>query len=296
MRRETRLFFSFIMPWLTGFMVFVVGPMLASLYLAFTRYSIQSSPQWVGLLNFKSIVLGWDPAFYRSVKVTLLYVVLAVPMGLIVSLSAALVLNVQGIKGRSIFRTVFFLPSLLPVAASGIIWSWVFNPQYGLLNRLIQVVLGVDGPEWLMHPVLALVCMVIISVWGFGGGMIIFLAGLQGVPRHLMEAAMIDGANAWQRFRHVTIPQLSPVIFFNLIMGMIGALQVFSIAYIFRSSAGSEINASATNFYVLNIFNHAFVNDRFGLACALAWVLFVAILILTALQFYGSRRWVHYGS
>ena len=293
MKRETKLFLAFILPWLIGFTVFVAGPMLASLYLAFTRYSIQSSPQWVGLLNFRSIVMGWEPNFYNSVRVTVLYMIMAVPLGLIVSLSAALVLNLQHIKCKSIFRILFFLPSLLPVAASGIIWGWVFNPRYGLLNRVISSVFGIPGPEWFLTPQLALVCLVVISGWGFGGGMIILLAGLQGVPRHLMEAAMIDGANAWQRFRHVTIPQLSPVIFFNLIMGMIGAMQVFSIAYIFQQS-DAAISREGTHFYVLNIFNHAFLNDRFGLACALAWVLFVAILILTALQFYGSRKWVHY--
>jgi len=269
--------------------------MVASLYLAFTRYSIQSSPRWVGLLNFRAIIPGWEPNFCNSLQATFVYVILAVPMGLVVALSAALLLNLQSIKCKSIFRTLFFLPSLLPVAASGIVWAWVFNPKYGLLNRVIELVTGAPGPEWLSNPRLALYCLVIIATWGFGGGMIIFLAGLQGVPRTLMEAAVIDGANTWQRFRHVTIPQISPVIFFNMIMGMIGAMQVFSVAYIFQQ-ADASVSREATQFYVLNIFYHAFLNDRFGLACALAWVLFVMILVLTSVQFWVGRKWVHYES
>jgi len=295
LRRETKLLLAFISPWMIGFTMFLIGPMVASLYLAFTRYSIQSYPRWVGLQNFRAVFLGWEPNFYHSLQVTLVYVILAVPMGLIVALSAALLLNLQSIKGKSIFRTLFFLPSLLPVAASGIVWAWVFNPKNGLLNRVIELVSGQQGPEWLSNPRLALYCLVVIATWGFGGGMIIFLAGLQGVPRHLMEAALIDGANMWQRFRHVTIPQISPVIFFNLIMGMIGAMQVFSVAYIFQQ-ADASVSREATHFYVLNIFYHAFLYDRFGLACALAWVLFVMILILTSVQFWAGRKWVHYES
>ena len=292
MRRETKLLLLFISPWLVGFTVLVAGPMCASFYLAFTRYSIQSSPQWVGLLNFKALLLGWGPNFYNSLRVTFIYMVQAVPLSVVVALSAAMLLNLKQIKGKSVFRTIFFVPSLLPVAASGIIWAWVFNPKYGILNRLIYLVFGAKGPDWLTHPTFALSCLVIMAMWGFGGAMIIFLAGLQGVPKSLIEASVIDGANAWQRFRHVTVPQISPVIFFNLVMGMIGALQIFSIAYIFQMTGG--VNREATYFYVLNIFNNAFLHDRFGLACSLAWVLFVMILVLTGLQFLGGRKWVHY--
>lgn len=297
MNRETRLFFLFVSPWLIGFLVLYLLPLGASLYLSFTRYSILSTPRWVGGLNYQACLLGWEPNFYNSIKVTGLYAILAVPLGLITALAAAWLLNVKGVRGMGGFRTIFYLPSLLPVAASGILWTWLFHPQYGLLNRGLALLGLPSRIEWLGDSRFALLTLVLISLWGFGGSMIVFLAALQGVDRSLYEAAELDGAGRWDRFRHVTIPQISPALFFNLVMGLIGATQVFSIVYILQESAvggGIAISLETTQFYVLNIFNNGFVYDRFGLACAQAWILFLAVLLLTGLVFGLGKRRVHY--
>lgn len=287
--RDTRYFFLFISPWLVGFVVFILGPVLSSMYLSLTKYSITDPPRWVGLDNYAVIFKGWEPSFYNSVQVTVAYTVIAVPLGVLVALLAALLLNVPKIKGMSAYRTVFFLPSLLPAVATTITWAFVFNPRYGYLNAIYTSVLGGEGPNWLMEHALA--CLVIIAVWGFGNTMMIFLAGLQQVPRSLLEAATVDGANVWQRFWHVTVPAIFPVIFFNFVVGIIVSFQVFTQAFVFRSVPGAQIDEKAVFFYVLNIYENAFQNGRFGLACALAWILMVAILTMTLVQFYLRKRW-----
>lgn len=287
--RDTRYFFLFISPWLVGFTVFILGPVLSSVYLSFTKYSISDPPRWVGLDNYAVIFKGWEPSFYNSVKVTIVYSVLAVPLGVSVALLAALMLNVPKIKGMSYFRTVFFLPSLLPAVATTITWAFVFNPKYGYLNTAYTAILGSDGPDWLMEHTLG--CLVMITVWGFGNTMMIFLAGLQEVPKSLSEAATIDGANTWQRFCYVTVPAIFPVIFFNIVVGIIASFQVFTQAFVFRSIGGANIDEKAVFFYVLNIYENAFQYGRFGLACALAWILMVAILMMTFVQFYLKKRW-----
>jgi len=287
--RDTWYFFLFISPWLVGFTVFILGPVLSSVYLSFTKYSISDPPRWVGLDNYAVIFKGWEPSFYNSVKVTIVYSVLAVPLGVLVALLAALLLNVPKIKGMSYFRTVFFLPSLLPAVATTITWAFVFNPKYGYLNTAYTAMLGDDGPDWLMEHTLG--CLVMIAVWGFGSTMMIFLAGLQEVPKSLSEAATVDGANTWQRFCHVTVPAIFPVIFFNIVVGIIASFQVFTQAFVFRSIGGANIDEKAVFFYVLNIYENAFQYGRFGLACALAWILMVAILMMTFVQFYLKKRW-----
>lgn len=289
MSRDTKWFFIFISPWLVGFLLFVLGPVLSSVYLSLTKYSITEPPRWVGLENYEVIFKGWEPSFYNSVKVTIAYSVLAVPLGVAIALLAALLLNVPKIRWMSGFRTIFFLPSLLPAVATTITWAFVFNPKYGYLNAVYTGLFGGEGPNWLMEHTLG--CLVMIAVWGFGNTMMIFLAGLQDVPRMLMEAATVDGANVWQRFRHVTIPSIFPVIFFNVVVGIIGSFQVFTQAFVFRSTNEAGIDQKAVFFYVLNIYENAFVNGRFGLACALAWILMVAILGMTLGQFYLKKRW-----
>ena len=292
----TKYFFLFISPWLIGFIVFTLGPVLSSLYLSFTKYSIIEAPRWVGLLNYKAILKGFEPNFLNSVKVTALFTILAVPLNIIIALAAALLLNVKNIRGITIFRTVFFLPALIPVVATTIIWAWIFHPKYGVLNLLYLKLFGVQGPNWLQNPQLVLGCIVVITIWTFGNTMMIFLAGLQGVPKGLLDAATIDGASGWQRFRNVTVPYISPVIFFNVIIGIIGAFQVFTQAFIFTEFNGTtvSVNDKAVLFYVLNIYQQAFENGRFGLACALAWILLVVILIMTLIQFYLKKKWVFY--
>ena len=287
--RDTRYFFLFISPWLVGFLVFILGPMLSSIYLSFTKYSISDPPRWVGLDNYAVIFKGWEPSFYNSVEVTMAYSLLAVPLGVMVALLAALMLNVPNIKGMSYYRTIFFLPSLLPAVATTIVWAFVFNPKYGYLNAVYTAVFPGDGPDWLMEHTLG--CLVMIAVWGFGNTMMIFLAGLQEVPQSLLEAATVDGANIWQRFFHVTVPAIFPVIFFNIVVGIIASFQVFTQAFVFRSIGGSRIDEKAVFFYVLNIYENAFQYGRFGLACALAWILMVAILGMTLVQFYLKKRW-----
>ena len=287
--RNTRYFFLFISPWLVGFLVFILGPMLSSIYLSFTKYSISDPPRWVGLDNYAVIFKGWEPSFYNSVEVTITYSLLAVPLGIMVALLAALMLNVPNIKGMSYYRTIFFLPSLLPAVATTIVWAFVFNPKYGYLNAVYTSVFPGDGPDWLMEHTLG--CLVMIAVWGFGNTMMIFLAGLQEVPQSLLEAATVDGANIWQRFFPVTVPAIFPVIFFNIVVGIIASFQVFTQAFVFRSIGGSQINEKAVFFYVLNIYENAFQYGRFGLACALAWILMVAILSMTLVQFYLKNRW-----
>jgi multiple sugar transport system permease protein len=293
---NTKYFFLFISPWLIGFTLFTLGPILSSLYLSFTKYSIVAAPRWVGLLNYEAIFKGFEPNFFNSVKVTVLFTMLAVPLNIIISLAAAMLLNVKNIRGMTFFRTVFFFPALIPAVASTIVWAWVFHPKYGVLNLLYSKLFGGQGPNWLQDPHLVLGCIVVITIWAFGNTMMIFLAGLQGVPKGLLDAATIDGASNWQRFRNVTVPYISPVIFFNVIIGIIGAFQVFTQAFIFTEFNGTtvSVNDKAVHFYVLNIYQQAFENGRFGLACALAWILLFGILVMTLIQFYFKKKWVFY--
>jgi multiple sugar transport system permease protein len=284
-----------VAPALAGFVLLSAGPMVASAYLSLTRYDVVSPPQFVGAENYLYL-LTEDPAFWPSVRVTLMYAAVSVPLGLAISLGVALLLNRRGIRGLGTFRTIYFLPSLLPATASGVVWVYLFHPSQGLLNRLLAAG-GVQGPAWTQSVDWALPALIIMGLWGFGGAMVIFLAGLQDVPRSLYEAAELDGASPLQQFRHVTLPVLSPVVFFNLVMGLIGALKAFDSAYVFGLTAGGIPGgpARATLFYVLNLYLKAFSYFHMGLASAMAWMLFVAILVLTWLNFRLARRWVHAG-
>lgn len=291
--RNTRCFFLFILPWIIGFLVFTMGPLLVSLYLSFTTYPVTEPPRWAGLHNYDILFKSWEPNFYNSIKVTIAYSIIAVPLTIIIALAAALLLNIEGIRFLGVFRTLYFLPSLLPAVAATIVWAWVFHPKFGCLNIMYKTLFGEQGPDWLQDPQLALGCLIIMAVWGFGNTMMIFLAGLQDVPRALLEAAHVDGASVWERFRHVTIPAISPVIFFNIVMGIIGSLQVFTQAFVFANSSAA-VNRKAVHFYLLNIYDNAFAQGHFGRACAMAWLLMAAILVLTLIQFYFKRKWVVY--
>jgi multiple sugar transport system permease protein len=293
-RREWVNFLLMTGPALIGFAVFTAFPMLRSLWLSFTQYDGVGEPRFVGIDNYFYLFVH-EPSFWPSIKVTALYTLFSVPLGLLASLGTALLLNAR-VRGIGVYRTIFFLPSILPATASGVLWVWIFHPGYGLLNTLLRSA-GVDAPPaWTSSPTWALPALVIMSVWGFGGGMVVFLAGLQNVPKSLYEAAQIDGAGAWTQFRHVTLPQLSPVVFFNLVMGVIGAMKVFDSAYIFGAATGVAPGgpARATLFYVLNLYQKAFGYFHFGLASAMAWLLFIAVGLLTYLNFRAARRWVHH--
>lgn len=285
-RRETVTFYILIAPWLIGLLVFVLGPMIASLLLGFTHWDILTPPRWIGLGNYVNMIQ--DPLFWQSLKVTMVYSVMAVPLGMLVSLGMALLLN-QNVRGMRLFRTLFYLPSVVSGIAVLILWLYIFNPTVGLLNAFLAD-FGIKGPAWVFSPTWALPSMVIMSLWGAGGGMLIWLAGLKGIPDYLYESAKIDGAGTWQRFRLITLPMLSPTIFFNLITGIIGALQSFNQAYVMTN--GGPLNA--TLFYNLYLFNNAFVDFNMGYASAMAWVLFLIILVLSLLVIRSSSLWVFY--
>jgi multiple sugar transport system permease protein len=257
--------------------------------LSFTNYNIISSPVWAGLSNYQRAFFQ-DDMFWSSLGRTGKYALFVVPLGIAGSLGAAMMLN-QGHRGTSLFRTLFFMPSITPIIASVLIWLWLLQPSIGLVNYLLSLI-GIDGPGWVTSTTWAIPSLVILSLWNTAGGsrMIVFLAGLQGVPQELYEACEIDGANPWQRFWNVTVPMISPTIFFNLIVSVIGALSVFSVAYI--GTQGGP--AYATFFYVYYLYTSAFQFSLMGYASALAWIFLVIVLILTVLQFNLSDRWVFY--
>lgn len=292
-RTQQRWFWLFAGPALLGFALFSLGPMLYSLWLSFCSYDVVAPPRFIGVTNYLYLIYH-DPAFWPSVQVTLVFTLVQVPLTMAAALGVALLLN-QPVQARGFWRSVYFLPSILPQAASVAVFVYIFQGDGGLLNRLLALG-GITGPAWTTSSTWALPVLIVISLWGFGYPMVIFLGGLQNVPRELYEAAHIDGAGAWARFRHVTLPLISPVLFFNLVMGVIGALKVFDLAYAFGAAQGLVPGgpARATLFYGLNLYQQAFTYFHMGLASAMAWLLFAVILGLTWFNFRLGRRWVHY--
>jgi multiple sugar transport system permease protein len=272
--------------------VFTAGPVLASLGLSFTSYNLISAPTFIGFGNYVEAFTK-DPQFWPSLWRTFVYAVVSVPLALIGSLAIALLLNVN-VRGTTFFRTLFFMPSLVPIVASTVLWLWLLQPDWGLVNLAILRLTGQPGPRWFQVPEWAMPSLISLTLWTSIGGtrMIIFLAGLQGVPTELYEAAQIDGAGRWGRFRHVTLPMITPTIFFNLVLGIITALQVFTSAFV--ATGGGP--AFATWFYALHIYKQAFSYYSMGYASALAWVFLLIILVLTWVQFRLSRRWVYYAA
>ncbi len=285
---QNRIGYMFISPWLIGFTVFTAGPFLISIYLSFTRYDIVSPPVLIGAANYHKLLFD-DPLFWKSLWITLKYAMVAVPVGIVAGVSLALLLNLN-LRGISVYRTVFYIPAIVPVVATSVVFVWILNPQIGLLNGLLRN-MGIIGPAWLQDTRWAFWSLVFMSLWAVGGSMIIYLAGLKDVPISLYEASIIDGANAWQRTRHVTLPMITPVIFFNLIMGVIGSFQYFTQAYI-MTQGGPE---DSTHFYALYLFNRAWRYLDMGYASAMAWILFAIVMTLTIVIFRSHRRWVHYG-
>jgi multiple sugar transport system permease protein len=275
-----------ISPWLIGFVVFTAGPMLASAFLSLTRYDLLSPPLWIGTANFTRMLD--DDLFPTALANTLYYTVIAVPAQVLVALLMALALNRQ-LRGIGFFRAAFYLPTVMPTVASVMLWLWIYSPDLGIANALLRLV-GLPGLSWLTDPNLAKPSLILMSLWRVGGQMVIFLAGLQAVPETLSEAAAIDGANRAQRLWNVTIPMISPVIFFNVIVGVIDSFQIFTVAFI--ATDGGPVNA--TYFYVLHLYDEGFANFHMGYASALAWVLFAVILAFTFGQFYLGRQWVYY--
>jgi len=285
-RREALAAYLFLSPWILGFVIFLAGPMIASLYLSFTEYKIIRPAVWLGVANYTRMFS--DELFYHSLKVTVTYTTFSVPLGMVFALCIALLLN-QKVVLSGMFRTIFYLPSVISGVAVAIVFAWIFNYRFGILNYFLSL-LGIQGPSWLGHPRWTLWAFVIMSLWGIGGTVVIFLAALQGVPQALYEAAEIDGAGAWRRFLNITLPMISPAILFVLIMGVIGTLQTFTQAYVMTGGGP----ANATLFYILYLYKNAFNWFEMGYASALAWVLFLIILALTLIMLRSSTRWVYY--
>jgi multiple sugar transport system permease protein len=285
--RENIAGFLFILPWIIGFLGFELGPVIAAVYLSLTKYKMLTPPEFIGLTNYETMFV-FDPLFWQSLKVTVIYSFATVFLSLVLGLSLALLLN-QKVRGLAWYRTIYYMPAVVSGAAVAYMWRWVLNPQSGILNTLLGYI-GIQGPNYLYDLNWVLPTFVLMSLWGVGGTMVLYLAALQGVPTALYDAAMIDGAGIWAKFRNVTLPMVSPVIFFNFIMGIIGSFQVFTGSYILTKGGPGH----ATLFYVLYLYRQAFENFKMGYAAALAMVLFVIIMALTALSFRVSSRYVYY--
>ena len=287
--------YLFISPWILGMVLFALGPILASFGLAFTRWNLFTEPEYVGWANFQK--LAHDPLFYKSVFNTIYYTIFAVPLGLVLALGLAMLVN-HRLRGINFFRTAFFLPNVVAGIAMLLLWKWLFDPNFGLVNLFLDWTglmaafewIGIGRPQWISSRAGAMPGLVFMSVWGLGGSMMIFLAGLQNIPRELIEAAELDGAGPWKRFRYVTVPLLTPTIFFLTMVGVIGSLQVFNQAYVMTQGGP----AHATLFYVLYLFQTAFERFQMGYACAMALVLFIITLIVSLIQLAMGKKWVHY--
>jgi multiple sugar transport system permease protein len=285
--RESRVAFLFALPWILGFSIFLAYPVLASLFYSFTDFSVLRPARWIGGENYAE--MAGDAVFWLSVRNTLVYVLAAVPLGTVVAIALALLLNTE-VKGMALYRTLFYVPSLVPMVALAVLWLWIFNGEYGLLNEGLRR-LHVTGPNWLGDPAFSKATLVLIALWGSGNAMVIYLAGLQDIPVSLYEAADLDGARLWAKMRAVTLPMLSPVILFNVIMGLIGGLQVFAVPYVMFPGGAP---ARSTYFFTSYLFDNAFRFQRMGYASALGWVLFVITLALTTVALKVSERQVHY--
>ncbi|MHB0877373.1 MAG: carbohydrate ABC transporter permease [Anaerolineae bacterium] len=285
-QQRARMFYWMASPWIIGFLVLTVAPVAASLYLSFTRYDVVRPPTFIGIGNYSEMLS--DPLIAKSLANTLYYTLISVPAMIVFTLALAILLN-QKVHGNALFRTAFYLPSIVPAVANCVLWIWLLQPQWGLINYLLGF-LGIRGPAWLASITWSKPALVMMSVWGAGSSMVIFLAGLQSIPGSLYEAAAMDGAGALRKFRHVTLPLLTPTIFFQVVMGIIGSFQVFTAAYIM--TGGGPVNS--TLFYVLYLYRQAFVYLYMGYASAMAWVLFTIVLLLALVQLWLAPRWVHY--
>jgi multiple sugar transport system permease protein len=302
-RREALEFYGFLAPWLIGFLLLTFGAVSASLALSFSKWDVLTPGRWVGIRNYTDLFTN-DPRFLKALANTAVYSVMAVPMAVVAGLATAMLLNLK-LPGIRVFRTLFYLPVVVSGVATALLWKELFNPTTGLLNKFLMLPirpalsnglhwlpLVTDPPGWLSDPVWSKPALVIMSIWGVGGAMLIYLAGLQGIPVQLYEAAELDGARGWRRFRHITLPLLTPVIFYQLVMGIIGSFQVFTQAYVMTAGTGAPEDSLL--FYVLYLFNNAFQWLKIGYASAMAWVLFVIVLVITLINFVGAKRWVYY--
>ena len=294
---ERRLGLLFISPFLLGFTVFTIYPVLASLYYSFCDYDVLSPPRFAGLANFREMLS--DDRFAKGLWNTVTFTVFAVPVTMLTALVLAFLLNLK-LRGQALYRTIFFLPSIVPIIASSVLWAWLLNSDYGLVNACLRPIMAqlnaalglhLEPPGWLSNPDYAKPALILMAAWGAGGNMILFLAALGDVPRQLYEAAELDGAGAWARARHVTLPMISPVLFFTLVMGLIGSFQYFTQPLVMWPGGAPGDSAL---FYALYLFQNAFLYLRMGYASAQAWLLFIVIVATTLLVFRSTRRFVYY--
>lgn len=278
----------FAAPWILGLLLFYAFPLLASIYFSFTTYSILQSGEFVGLDNYKQ--LAKDPLFWKSIYNTIYFVIFFVPLSIFFGVALAMMLNMK-VKGMALYRTIYFLPTLVPQVAMAVLWMWLLNPGFGLINGLLDLI-GITGPSWLGSEIWSKPSLILMSLWGIGQAVVIYLAGLGDIPDEYYEAAEVDGANWLQKTLHVTLPLLTPVIFYNLVMGVIGAFQQFTLPYTLTQGQGTPANS--LTFYVMYLYDNAFKFFKMGYASAMAWILFVVIMLLTLLIFVSSKRWVHY--
>lgn len=286
-RRETLLGLLWVSPWIVGFAVFMLLPIAMSAYLACCQFNGLRPPAFTGLENLRVLLV--DPLFWQVLRNTAVYAAFALPLGAVAALTIALLLNLP-VPGRTLWRAVIFAPTLVPLVATAMIWLWMFNARFGLLNMLLGLV-GLEGPNWLSEARWTMPSMVLLSLWTIGHPVVIYLAGLQDVPRELYEAAHVDGANPLQRIWFVTLPMISPAIFFNLVVGIIFVWQVFAVPQIMIPGGGPGRSAY---FYTMYLYDVAFRDQRFGYACLLSWLQLLIILVLTGFAFQVSRRFVHY--
>jgi multiple sugar transport system permease protein len=288
--RDNKAGYLFLLPWLIGLVVITIGPMIASLYLSFTNYSLIQAPKWIGLDNYARMLT--DERLHNSLKVTFIYVLVSTPLQLAVALAIALLLN-EGMKGLPFYRSVFYLPSMLGSSvAIAVLWRQMFEVD-GLVNQVLRL-FGIPATtSWIGDPQWALWTIILLHVWTFGSPMVIFLAGLRQIPGMYYEAASVDGASRWAQFRKITLPLLSPIIFFNLVLQIINAFQAFTQAFVVSNGTGGP--ADSTMFYTLYLYQRGFVQFQMGYASAMAWLLVVIIAAFTAINFYFSKRWVFYG-
>lgn len=276
--------YLFASPWIIGFFAFTLYPLASSLYYAFTNYNMGPNYSWVGLDNFK-IMFTSDTTFYQSIRNSLIYTVIMTPFGLIIGFGVGLLMNVK-VKGIKLFRTVYYLPCVISSVAVAQMWNWMFQKKFGIINQALAVI-GVEGPNWLGDALWSKIALVIMALWGCGGGMMMYIAALKGVPEACYEAARIDGAGVFRRFWKITVPHVSPILFYNFLTGFIGNTQIFANAMLLTGQSAD----GGTNFYVYNLYTMAMVNHRMGYACAMGWLLMVLVLALSLLifKFVGSK-------
>jgi multiple sugar transport system permease protein len=279
----------FISPWILGFLAFRIVPFVMSFYYSFTFYPVLQAPKWIGFQNFQN--LAEDPRFLTSLYNTAYYAFFAVPLGTVAGILLAMLLNMK-VRWLSVFRTIFYLPSITPVVATSIVWLWMFNPRNGVINYVLSLV-GIRGPGWLGSPEWSKPALILMSLWGVGGAVVIYLAALQDVPRELIEASQLDGANTARQIWHITLPMISPVILFNVITGLIGAFQFFTEVHVMTGGSGSP--ADSTLMMSIYLWQSAFQFFKMGYASAQAWVLFLIIVFFTIILFRVSGRLVYYG-